>query len=173
MLETCKLKSCLIPQFTEGPLLDGLYWEMWYNNKTMAENKSFVYYENLLLGVPRIRQLKVRNGSCSVPEDLRDEIKDCYDVYSVANEDTAPFGLRNGTAYVVFLYSHSFFFLILVMLDYTIGHLAEATLHLSVLSVKPSKTRAVASSACGETLLNLKSTLLLPASVEVLPLYHF
>lgn len=100
---TCKLKFCLPPQFTEGPLLDGLYWDMWYNNKTRAENKSFIYYENLLLGVPRIRQLKVRNGSCSIPEDLKDEIKDCYDVYSVANEDTAPFGLRNGTAYVVFL----------------------------------------------------------------------
>lgn len=103
VLATCKLKFCHPPQFTEGPLLDGLYWEMWYNNKTMAENKSFIYYENLLLGVPRIRQLKVRNGSCSIPEDLKDEIKDCYDVYSVANEDTAPFGLRNGTAYVAFL----------------------------------------------------------------------
>ncbi|XP_042726978.1 polycystin-2 [Lagopus leucura] len=86
-------------KFTEGPLLDGLYWDMWYNNKTIAENRSFIYYENLLLGVPRIRQLKVRNGSCSIPEDLKDEIKDCYDVYSVANEDTAPFGLRNGTAW--------------------------------------------------------------------------
>uniref|UniRef100_A0A8C9LCJ9 Polycystin 2, transient receptor potential cation channel n=2 Tax=Pavo cristatus TaxID=9049 RepID=A0A8C9LCJ9_PAVCR len=86
-------------KFTEGPLLDGLYWDMWYNNKTIAENKSFIYYENLLLGVPRIRQLKVRNGSCSIPEDLKDEIKDCYDVYSVANEDTAPFGIRNGTAW--------------------------------------------------------------------------
>ncbi|XP_032080091.1 polycystin-2-like isoform X2 [Thamnophis elegans] len=86
-------------KFTEGPLLDGLYWEMWYNNKTVAENRSFIYHENLLLGVPRIRQLKVRNASCSIPEDLKDEIKDCYDVYSVTNEDTAPFGLRNGTAW--------------------------------------------------------------------------
>nr|XP_056710991.1 polycystin-2 [Euleptes europaea] len=86
-------------KFTEGPLLDGLYWEVWYNNKTVAENRSFIYYENLLLGVPRIRQLKVRNGSCSIPEDLKDEIKECYDMYSVGNEDTAPFGLRNGTAW--------------------------------------------------------------------------
>ncbi|XP_060542950.1 polycystin-2 isoform X2 [Pantherophis guttatus] len=86
-------------KFSEGPLLDGLYWEMWYNNKTVAENRSFIYHENLLLGVPRIRQLKVRNASCSIPEDLKDEIKDCYDVYSVTNEDTAPFGLRNGTAW--------------------------------------------------------------------------
>jgi len=110
VLATCKLKFCLPLQFTEGPLLDGLYWDMWYNNKTIAENKSFIYYENLLLGVPRIRQLKVRNGSCSIPEDLKDEIKDCYDVYSVANEDTAPFGLRNGTAYVVFCRQLNLFF---------------------------------------------------------------
>ncbi|XP_075058067.1 polycystin-2 isoform X2 [Mixophyes fleayi] len=86
-------------KFAEGPLLDGLYWDMWYNNRTMAENQSFIYYENLLLGVPRLRQLRVKNGSCSVPEDLRDEIKDCYDIYSVRNEDTAPFGLRDGTAW--------------------------------------------------------------------------
>ncbi|XP_029453870.1 polycystin-2 [Rhinatrema bivittatum] len=86
-------------KFLENPLLDGLYWNMWYNNKIMAENKSFIYYENLLLGVPRLRQLKVRNGSCTVPEDLKDEIQECYDVYSVSNEDSAPFGPGNGTAW--------------------------------------------------------------------------
>nr|XP_060635243.1 polycystin-2 isoform X2 [Anolis sagrei ordinatus] len=86
-------------KFAEGPLLDGLYWDIWYNNKTVTENRSFIYHENLLLGVPRMRQLKVRNGSCLIPEDLQDEIKDCYSVYSVGNEDTAPFGLRNGTAW--------------------------------------------------------------------------
>ncbi|XP_069834369.1 polycystin-2 isoform X2 [Dendropsophus ebraccatus] len=86
-------------KFSEGPLLDGLYWDMWYNNRTLAKNQSFIYYENLLLGVPRLRQLKVKNGSCSVPEDLKDEITECYDMYSVGNEDTAPFGLRNGTAW--------------------------------------------------------------------------
>ncbi|XP_056424397.1 polycystin-2 isoform X2 [Hyla sarda] len=86
-------------KFADGPLIDGLYWDMWYNNRTIAENQSFIYYENLLLGVPRMRQLKVKNGSCSVPEDLKDEITDCYDMYSVRNEETAPFGLRNGTAW--------------------------------------------------------------------------
>ncbi|XP_038625104.1 polycystin-2 isoform X2 [Tachyglossus aculeatus] len=87
-------------KFTEGSLLDGLYWDMWYNNNSGAENRSFIYYQNLLLGVPRLRQLKVRNGSCSVPQDLRDDIKECYDVYSVSSEDTAPFGPRNATAWI-------------------------------------------------------------------------
>nr|XP_025729326.1 polycystin-2 [Callorhinus ursinus] len=87
-------------KFTEGALLDGLYWKTQPSNRTEADNRSFIYYENLLLGVPRIRQLKVRNGSCSIPQDLRDEIKECYDVYSVSSEDRAPFGPRNGTAWI-------------------------------------------------------------------------
>ncbi|KAK2489482.1 hypothetical protein MC885_011515 [Smutsia gigantea] len=87
-------------KFTEGALLDGLYWKSQPSNRTEAGNRSFIYYENLLLGVPRIRQLRVRNGSCSIPQDLRDEIKECYDVYSVSSEDRAPFGPRNGTAWI-------------------------------------------------------------------------
>ncbi|XP_036937006.1 polycystin-2 isoform X2 [Acanthopagrus latus] len=87
-------------RFTEGPFLNGMYWEVWYNNKSLPENQSLIYYENILLGVPRLRQVKVRNESCSVHEDLRDEVQDCYNIYTPANEDTAPFGPKNGTAWV-------------------------------------------------------------------------
>ncbi|EMP41629.1 Myotilin [Chelonia mydas] len=55
-------------KFAEGPLLDGLYWDTWYNNNTLTShrNSSHVYYENLLLGVAQIRQLKVRNNTLVV-----------------------------------------------------------------------------------------------------------
>ncbi|XP_051939585.1 polycystin-2 isoform X1 [Hippocampus zosterae] len=86
-------------KFTEGPFLNGMYWEVWYNNKSLPENHTLIFYENLLLGVPRLRQVKVRNESCSVHQDLRDQVRDCYDAYSRANEDTAPFGPGNGTAW--------------------------------------------------------------------------
>ncbi|XP_055450507.1 polycystin-2 [Psammomys obesus] len=87
-------------KFTEGCLLDGLYWKAHASDHMSPDNRSFIFYENLLLGVPRLRQLRVRNGSCSIPQDLRDEIKECYDVYSVSSEDRAPFGPRNGTAWI-------------------------------------------------------------------------
>ncbi|CAJ1052439.1 polycystin-2 isoform X1 [Xyrichtys novacula] len=86
-------------KFTQGPFLNGMYWEVWYNNKSLPENQSLIYYENLLLGVPRLRQVKVRNESCSVHEDLRDEVQDCYNMYTPSNEDTTPFGPKNGTAW--------------------------------------------------------------------------
>lgn len=45
------------------------------------------------------------------------------------------------------------------MLNYTISHLAKATLHLlCVLSVKPGKPRAASSCTHGETLPNLERT---------------
>uniref|UniRef100_A0A669EF01 Polycystin-2 n=1 Tax=Oreochromis niloticus TaxID=8128 RepID=A0A669EF01_ORENI len=87
-------------KFTEGPFLNGMYWEVWYNNKSLPENQSLIYYENLLLGVPRLRQVKVHNETCSVHEDLRDEVQDCYNIYTLTNEDTAPFGPKNGTAWL-------------------------------------------------------------------------
>ncbi|KAJ8248344.1 hypothetical protein GJAV_G00241000 [Gymnothorax javanicus] len=90
--------------FAEGPLLDGLYWTKWYNGEllkssTKLNGQSFIFYENLLLGVPRMRQLKVTNNSCKVHSDFRQNITDCYDVYSIQKEDTDPFGRMNGTAW--------------------------------------------------------------------------
>nr|CAB3264909.1 polycystin-2-like [Phallusia mammillata] len=88
-------------RFAEGPLMDGLYWETWYNDKNVSDEElGYIYYENKLLGVPRVRQLKVRNGSCEVHPDFQDEIQSCYDSYSTAKEDKNPFGPENGTAWV-------------------------------------------------------------------------
>ncbi|XP_029425540.1 polycystic kidney disease 2-like 1 protein [Nannospalax galili] len=86
--------------FAQGPLLDSLYWTKWYNNQSLGHGShSFIYYENLLLGVPRLRQLRVRNDSCVVHEDFREDILSCYDVYSPDKEEQLPFGLLNGTAW--------------------------------------------------------------------------
>ncbi|XP_034993769.2 polycystin-2-like protein 1 [Zootoca vivipara] len=87
-------------RYTQGPLLDSLYWTKWYNNESLGHNtQSYIYYENLLLGVPRMRQLKVQNNSCVVHEDFKEDIFGCYDVYSEEKEDRSPFGLINGTAW--------------------------------------------------------------------------
>ncbi|KAM3834677.1 polycystin-2-like protein 1 [Vipera latastei] len=87
-------------RYTQGPFLDSLYWTKWYNNKSLGHNaQSYIYYENLLLGVPRVRQLKVQNNSCVVHDDFKEDIAGCYDVYNKEKENTSPFGLLNGTAW--------------------------------------------------------------------------
>ncbi|NXU58143.1 PK2L2 protein, partial [Turnix velox] len=86
-------------QFAEGPLLDGLYWEESYNNHTTLtsqnSNSSHIYYENLLLGVAQIRQLKVHNNSCSIYPYFQDLLEDCYSEYRYQVEDRSEFGLKS------------------------------------------------------------------------------
>ncbi|XP_075297697.1 polycystin-2-like protein 2 [Opisthocomus hoazin] len=84
-------------RFAEGPLLDGLYWDKWHNNTTLAlqHNSSHIYYENLLLGVPQIRQLKVRNNTCSIYPYFHTLLEDCYGDYRYRAEDRSAFGLKN------------------------------------------------------------------------------
>ena len=74
----------------QGPILDGLYWEEWYNGN--ASTPGFIYYENKLLGVPRLRQMRVKKGSCTVPSLFKSEIADCYDSYSYFSEEQATYG---------------------------------------------------------------------------------
>ncbi|KAM7409108.1 hypothetical protein PAMA_002695 [Pampus argenteus] len=86
--------------YAQGPLLDGLYWTKWYNNESLDNGDvSFIYYENMLLGVPRMRQIKIKNNSCKVHKDFQDEIAGCFDVYNEKKEDDHNFGLINGTAW--------------------------------------------------------------------------
>uniref|UniRef100_A0A8C5AP05 Polycystic kidney disease 2-like 1 n=1 Tax=Gadus morhua TaxID=8049 RepID=A0A8C5AP05_GADMO len=86
--------------YAKGPLLDGLYWTKWYNNQPLASGeRSFIYYENMLLGVPRMRQIKIKDNSCKVHSDFQDEIKGCFDVYNEIKEDDQGSRDINGTAW--------------------------------------------------------------------------
>jgi hypothetical protein len=75
----------------QGPMLDSLYWEKWYNEQNVTQY-GMIYYENKLLGVPRLRQMRVKKNSCKVHKMFKNAIDSCYDSYSFFNEDQAPFG---------------------------------------------------------------------------------
>ncbi|XP_071952107.1 polycystin-2-like protein 1 isoform X1 [Antedon mediterranea] len=88
-------------RFSQNVLMDGLYWEKWYNDENVTRDEwGYIFYENKMLGIPRIRQLKVRNDSCIVHDHFSDIIKTCYAPYSEASEDQQTFGKANGTAWV-------------------------------------------------------------------------
>ena len=87
--------------FAETSLLPGLYQETWYNGQPVADqDRNFIFFENKVLGLPRLRMLKVTNHSCEVPDSFKREIKECFAGYSDGNEDRHPFGPQNGTAWV-------------------------------------------------------------------------
>eukprot|EP00095_Tigriopus_kingsejongensis_P002369 maker-scaffold579_size130606-snap-gene-0.31 protein:Tk02369 transcript:maker-scaffold579_size130606-snap-gene-0.31-mRNA-1 annotation:"pkd2 " len=112
--------------FMENDMLDGLYWEYLYND---GSNKNFVcpggeeavgpcpvnpadrniLYENRLLGLPRLRQIRVTNDSCDVHEDFQNAIKQCYNTYSSSIEDKSAFGngYRKRTSAMAWKYSEA------------------------------------------------------------------
>ena len=77
-----------------GPIVDGLYWEDWYNREAVSDG-NYIYYENKMLGVPRLRQLRVAPGTCKVYSLFQNSIPDCYDAYTIFNEDKTPYGIYN------------------------------------------------------------------------------
>ncbi|KAL8212022.1 UNVERIFIED_CONTAM: hypothetical protein K2H54_034724 [Gekko kuhli] len=88
-------------KYVEGPLVDGLYWDTFYPSSTTpvhhGDSTSHIYYENLLLGVVQVRQLKICNDTCSIYPSFRAFMKECYGPYYYASEDKEPFGLKNDT----------------------------------------------------------------------------
>lgn len=83
-------------------LLDSFYWEFYYNpynpTATIPKKDQKILYENKLLGVPRIRQVKVKNDSCVIHAYFRRLFTHCYDLYSENDEDKETFGLGEATA---------------------------------------------------------------------------
>ena len=56
------------------------------------EEDANMLYDNKMLGVPRLRQLRVRNDSCEVHPLFQASITACYSDYEEAKEDKDPFG---------------------------------------------------------------------------------
>ncbi len=98
-------------EFMEGEFLDSLYWEYNYNSGEasnficpggdssigpcpVAPADRNILYENRLLGVPRLRQLRVRNGSCELHEEVQRMTRTCFAEYSTSAEDVEPFNIN-------------------------------------------------------------------------------
>ncbi|XP_057670918.1 polycystin-2 isoform X2 [Diorhabda carinulata] len=82
-------------------MIDSIFWESTYAIvDEKHKNRMNILQENRVLGVPRMRQLKVRNDSCIIHEYFRKFFLTCYGGYSEASEDKEEFGPRNGTAWM-------------------------------------------------------------------------
>ncbi|GMR48329.1 hypothetical protein PMAYCL1PPCAC_18524, partial [Pristionchus mayeri] len=85
-------------EYMNNQLMAGLYWDSITSNDTNlllgrneSDEEAMIFYENRLLGRPRIRMLKVKNDSCDVVDSFAREIKACYSNYDKGREDKADF----------------------------------------------------------------------------------
>ncbi|TRY80961.1 hypothetical protein TCAL_09384 [Tigriopus californicus] len=99
-------------KFVQNDFLDKLYWEYTYTNGEstnficpggdeavgpcpITNSDTNILFENRLLGVPRIRQLRVKNGSCELHAEVQRITKTCYDSYAVKHENKSTFGIND------------------------------------------------------------------------------
>ena len=61
-----------------------------YSDGTSA---TYIMDENRILGLARLRQIRVRGDSCVVPKDFRQEIRYCYADWDKTTEDKTAFGM--------------------------------------------------------------------------------
>ncbi|UJR28851.1 hypothetical protein I4U23_010075 [Adineta vaga] len=78
-------------QYMTDIATEGFFTENWYNDRNVSEY-GYLLFENRLLGAIQMRQKKVKNNSCLVAEDFKQEIKFCYNSYAPTYEDTTTFG---------------------------------------------------------------------------------
>ncbi|VDL72269.1 unnamed protein product [Nippostrongylus brasiliensis] len=84
-------------EFLEVEFLTTLYQS---NPSFAVDVFAMVYYNNRLLGRPRIRMLKVRNDSCTVVPSFAQEISLCYSNYQPSAEDMDPIPPGDSEAYI-------------------------------------------------------------------------
>lgn len=78
-----------VPQFfdwLEGPFLATLH------SPELGAPPRFLHGYNRIIGQVRLRQVRVRPNTCSIPSMFTGTVDVCYAPYSWSAEDTAPFG---------------------------------------------------------------------------------
>ena len=76
----------------QDPFLGNLYTSSIYDTLNAPNLTEYVANENYVLGVARLRQVRVRNDSCVIPKDFRNEIKECFSDWAPALEEKRPYG---------------------------------------------------------------------------------
>lgn len=65
--------------------------------RDVANQNLTLLKENVLIGPPRLKQLKVRKNSCIISEIFKRNFRECFGCYHHSLEDNLPFGPKNGT----------------------------------------------------------------------------
>ena len=83
-------------EYLEGPFLAGLYPVTDYDGSPVREDlQRALYGYDQIVGLVRIRQVRIRKNTCSVADKFKRVIRDCYDSWASSREDKTPFGPGN------------------------------------------------------------------------------
>jgi polycystin 2 len=88
-----------------SPFLNGLYFDTWYDGtNTSSINSGYIFYQNKLLGPPRIMQVRVKDNSCTLGSSAKKIMTDCASSYYdwAMSKDTWGYGLTAATSDITY-----------------------------------------------------------------------
>jgi hypothetical protein len=65
-------------------------WKRSNSTDTSQSSIHWILDHFLIIGVIRMRQVRVKAEKCNIPKSYSDEIADCYPAYSTEKKDTDP-----------------------------------------------------------------------------------
>ncbi|XP_068680257.1 LOW QUALITY PROTEIN: polycystin-1-like protein 2 [Montipora foliosa] len=71
-----------------GKFVEDSYAGQWYNGQWEQTSEYIGNKISMLVGMPRLRQLRIQEGSCKVVKVFESLVDKCYDFYSSSEEDT-------------------------------------------------------------------------------------
>jgi len=80
-------------KWLRGQFVNGIYANEWYNGNIATKQEYINNKKSILLGMPRLRQMRIKKDACKVPEVVRASIQHCYDYYSIDEEEKNPHNL--------------------------------------------------------------------------------
>ena len=86
-------------------------WALFWNVTTLGrdltdEELGFISYENELMGLVQLRQVRVRNSSCTVHPYFKKFVPECIASYSSSVESTDSYGPENWFAYTLYILTY-------------------------------------------------------------------
>ena len=89
-------------QYMYHGFITAAFWNLTEAGPRLTDEElGYSFYGNRLVGVPRLRQLRVRDDSCTVQlEQLKSFIKGCYGHFSAEAESIKTYGNVPGYAAV-------------------------------------------------------------------------
>lgn len=80
-------------QYLNTTLMWALYWNVTTLGRDLTDEElGFISYENELMGLVQLRQVRVRNNTCTVHPYFAPYIDNCISYYSSATESTDNYG---------------------------------------------------------------------------------
>ncbi|XP_064637018.1 polycystin-1-like protein 2 [Lineus longissimus] len=82
-------------QYLNTTFISGLYAPIWYNGKITDWRERLCIndgnYQTIRVGAARLRQMRIKDDTCNVEDEMAPFIHHCRDSYNWADDDTKPY----------------------------------------------------------------------------------